>query len=377
MNDFEPENFRQAQAGEVGIVSYSDFYSKTPLKLELGASLDEFNIRYETYGKLNADKSNAVLVCHALTGDHHVAGVYGINDKKTGWWNNIVGPNKPLDTEKYFVICSNCIGGCRGSTGPNSINPKTGKRWNLTFPVYTIGDMVNAQARLLDHLGIEKLALVIGGSMGGMQALQWAVSYPDRVQRVLGLATTSHQNAQAIAFNEVGRHAIMSDEAWNGGDYEHQPAVGLGVARMMAHITYLSDKGMDDKFGRKVELNLQNPFAPSFQVERYLHHQGKTFVNRFDANTYLYLTKALDLFDLRGHCNTLEEAFKNVKAKVMTVGFTSDWLFLPEQNREIALALIRAKKNASYVEIESDQGHDSFLIHSPKLYAIIENFLNV
>ncbi len=377
MNDFEIDN--TGQCGEIGIVEYKDWYSKEPLHFENGGVLPEYNIRYETYGKLNADKSNAILVCHALTGDHHLAGVYGIDDKKTGWWNNLIGVNKPLDTEKYFIIGTNCIGGCQGSTGPSSINPATGKRWNLDFPVYTIKDMVNAQARLLDFLGIKKLKAVLGGSMGGMQVLEWAVSFPDRLERAIALATTSRQNAQAIAFNEVGRHSIKSDLLWNNGNYEpdNPPAIGLSVARMMAHITYLSDKGMEDKFGRELNIDINDPFAPSFQVERYLHYQGKSFVNRFDANTYLYLTKALDLFDLKGECEKLEEALIPITAKVLIVGFTSDWLFLPEQNKEIVQALLRAKKQATYVEIESDLGHDSFLTHSPKLYGLIESFLDV
>ena len=341
--------------------------------------MESFNIRYETYGRLNADKSNAILVCHALTGDHHCAGIYSLQDRKTGWWNNIIGPAKPLDTNKYFVICSNCIGGCRGTTGPVSINPKTGKRYNLTFPAVTIQDMVAAQERLITHLGIEKLKMVIGGSMGGMQVLQWAIDFPDRVERVCALATTSRQNAQAIAFNEVGRSAIMQDPVWQGGDYalERVPSVGLGIARMMAHITYLSDQGMEGKFGRgHSRISGEEIFKPSFEVESYLHHQGQSFVNRFDANSYLYFTRALDLFDLRLNGGSLESAFKDVMAKFLVVGFTSDWLFPPEQNRDIVKALLRIGKTASYSEIQSDLGHDSFLIHSPKLYKLIEYFLN-
>lgn len=370
--------------GDVGIVAYSDYFCEDPLKFELGGELESFNVRYETYGRLNDDKSNAILVCHALTGDHHAAGVYSLDDRKSGWWNNIIGPNKPLDTNKYFVICSNCIGGCRGTTGPSSINPKTGERYNLSFPAVTLRDMVAVQERLITHLGIKKLAMAIGGSMGGMQCLQWAIDFPDRIGKVCALATTSRQNAQAIAFNEVGRSAIMQDPVWNNGDYklERVPSVGLGIARMMAHITYLSDKGLEGKFGREQREGQKTPdgkeiFKPSFAIENYLHYQGQSFVNRFDANTYLYFTRALDLFDLRQYGGSLESAFRDMKAKVLVVGFTSDWLFPPVQNREIVKALLRIKKTASYAEIKSDLGHDSFLIHSPKLYKLIEYFLDV
>ncbi len=378
MNDFEDTSFLE-DGGDVGIVAYQDYFCDSPLHFQLGGVLESFNIRYETYGRLNDDKSNAILVCHALTGDHHCAGVYSLNDKKSGWWNNIIGPAKPLDTNKYFVICSNCIGGCRGTTGPVSINPKTGKRYNLTFPAVTMRDMVAAQKRLIDHLGIKRLKMAIGGSMGGMQTLQWAIDYPDMVEKVCALATTSRQNAQAIAFNEVGRSAIMQDPVWQGGNYalERIPSVGLGIARMMAHITYLSDKGMQGKFGRgHRKIDGSEIFKPSFEVESYLHHQGQSFVNRFDANSYLYFTRALDLFDLSLIGGSLEAAFKNVQARFLVVGFTSDWLFPPEQNREIVKALLRDGKNASYAEIKSDLGHDSFLIHSPKLYKLIGYFLN-
>ena len=378
MNDFSIQDGDLRTPGEVGIVNYEDFHCDVPLNFALGGSLKSFNIRYETYGNLNADASNAILVCHALTGDHHCAGVYSISDRKTGWWNNIIGPNKPLDTSRYFVICSNCIGGCQGSTGPSSVNPDTGEIYALDFPIVTIKDMVAAQARLLDYLGIDTLELAIGGSMGGMQVLQWAVDYPDRLRKAVALAATSRQNAQAIAFNCVGRAAIMQDPLWQRGRYDpkNPPRVGLSIARMMAHITYLSDKGLEEKFGRQIHKNGGDYFDSSFEVENYLRYQGQSFVNRFDANTYLYVTRALDLYDLRGADGTLESTFEKVKAKVMTVGFTSDWLFPPSQNLEVVQALLRCGKNATYAEIESDLGHDSFLIESPKLYELLEYFLD-
>ncbi len=377
MNDFS-SSLRESAFGEIGFVSCSDFHCAVPLSFALGGGLKSFDIRYETYGKLNAEKSNAILVCHALTGDHHCAGIYSLTDKKAGWWNNIIGPNKPLDTNKYFIICSNCIGGCQGSTGPSSINPETGQRYNLSFPIVTVKDMVLAQSRLLDYLGIDTLALAIGGSMGGMQVLQWAVDFPERVRKAVALATTSRQNAQAIAFNCVGRAAIMQDPLWKNGEYEfgNPPRVGLSIARMMAHITYLSDKGLEEKFGRQTHKNGGDYFSSSFEVENYLRYQGQAFVNRFDANSYLYITRALDLYDLRGEDGSLESTLEKVKANVMTVGFTSDWLFPPEQNLEIVRALLRCGKNATYAEIESDLGHDSFLIESPKLYELITYFLD-
>ena len=377
MNDFS-SSVRESAFGEIGFVSCNDFHCGVPLSFSLGGGLKSFDIRYETYGKLNAEKSNAILVCHALTGDHHCAGIYSLTDKKAGWWNNIIGPNKPLDTNKYFIICSNCIGGCQGSTGPSSINPETGQRYNLSFPIVTVKDMVSAQSRLLDYLGIDTLALAIGGSMGGMQVLQWAVDYPERVRKAIALATTSRQNAQAMAFNCVGRAAIMQDPLWKNGGYEfdNPPRVGLSIARMMAHITYLSDKGLEEKFGRQTHKNGGDYFSSSFEVENYLRYQGQAFVNRFDANSYPYITRALDLYDLRGEDGSLESTLEKVKANVMTVGFTSDWLFPPEQNLEIARALLRCGKNATYAEIESDLGHDSFLIESPKLYELITYFLD-
>lgn len=382
MNDAN-DPWAETDGGEVGLVEEQDFLCQEPFTCEEGGVLPEFTLRYETYGHLNEDRSNAILILHALTGDHHVAGVHSLNDRKTGWWNHILGPGKPIDTREYFVICSNCLGGCQGSTGPASINPKTGKSYGLDFPMITIGDMVHAQKRLLDHLGIEKLYAVIGGSMGGMQALQWSVAYPDIPQRVLAMATTARQNSQAIAFNEVGRSAIMQDADWKNGEYGDGagPKVGLAIARMMAHITYLSDRGLEAKFGRarretmKSGPDAREHFDVEFEVESYLRYQGKAFVNRFDANTYLYFTKALDRFDLYGKSGDLSETFKDVKARTLVVGFTSDWLFPPEQNEDIVYALLEARKDASYVECEMDLGHDSFLLHSQELYNLVTSFL--
>jgi len=373
------EDNAYAQQGEVGLVEYQDFVHPEPFTFEMGGSIEQFTLRYETYGRLNAHKDNAILICHALSGDHHCAGVHSLKDRKPGWWNHIIGPGKPIDTTQFFVICSNCIGGCQGSSGPSSINPATGQPYKLKFPLVTIGDMVRAQRQLIAHLGIDRLYCVLGGSMGGMQALQWAIEYPDCVERVLGLATTARQNAQAIAFNEVGRAAITQDPAWQGGAYEvgKGPDVGLSVARMMAHITYFSDKGMDEKFGRNRREGKQTvqQFDVEFEVESYLRYQGRAFVNRFDANTYLYFTKALDRFDLYGDSGCLEDAFAKVNARVLVIGFTTDWLFPPQQNREIVHALLRCGKHATYAELGMDLGHDSFLVESPELYELVHAFI--
>ncbi len=376
--------------GDVGVVRPQDFVSREPFTFDCGAEISEFTLRYETYGKLNAAGTNAIFICHALSGDHHCAGRHAADDRKPGWWDNIIGPGKPVDTHEYFVICANCLGGCRGSTGPTSPNPKTGRRYNLDFPALTIRDMVRAHARLVSHLGVKSLAAVVGGSMGGMMALQWGIDFPQQVRSVIAMATTARQSAQAIAFNAVGRSAIMQDPAWNHGDYEPDkgPNVGLAVARMMAHITYLSNKSLDSKFGR-ARRGQASPAAPAngnggetpghfdveFEVESYLQHQGQSFVNRFDANTYLYFTKALDRFDLHGPDGRLEDAFKPAKARALIVGFTSDWLFPIEQSKEIAQAMLRAGHPATYAEVTSDLGHDSFLLNSPELYSLVRSFL--
>ena len=366
-----------SKKGEIGKVSPKVFEHKDKFVMSHG-ELNSLQITYETYGKLNKDRTNAILVCHALTGDHHVAGIYE-GDKRKGWWDHAVGPGKAIDTDEFFVICSNCLGACQGSTGPTSINPVTDKPYGMSFPDLTIKDMVTAQKLLLDHLKIKSLYSVIGGSMGGMQVLQWAVEYPEVVERIIPIAATARHSAQAIAFNEVGRNAIIQDAQWKNGEYSAAsgPDVGLGIARMMAHITYLSEESMERKFGRSrksaplEDSEPQQRFDVEFEVESYLRHQGKSFVNRFDANTYLYLTKALDRFDLYGENNDLSEALAKVKAKTLSIGFTSDWLYTPAQNREIVDTLLRLGKEASYAEIDYDLGHDSFLLKADAFHNLI------
>jgi homoserine O-acetyltransferase len=378
MNDSE-QITQSTPEGEVGIVAYTDFESKKPFHFESGGVIPELTLRYETYGHLNADCSNAILICHALTGDHHCAGVYDMTERKQGWWNFMVGPGKPIDTRRYFVICSNVLGGCQGSTGPGSKNPKTGERYNLDFPKLTVKDMVRAQALLIDSLGIDQLHAVIGGSMGGMQTLQWAIEFPERVGRYIALACCARHNAQAIAFNDTGRQAIVRDPAWQKGNYDTSapPAHGLAVSRMMAHITYLSDTGMDARFGRKrrAEDSSREHFEVEFEVESYLRYQGQQFVSRFDANTYLYLTKALDRFDLHSEAGSLDASLQAVKAPGLVVGFGTDWLYPPQGNREVVEALLRVGKEATYAELAMDAGHDSFLLRAPKLDQLIRSFL--
>jgi homoserine O-acetyltransferase len=371
---------RHRAIGDVGLVTPRDFAHRSPFTFKSGQILPGFTLRYETYGRLNATRDNAILICHALSGDHHCAGWHTPEDRKPGWWNNLIGPGKAVDTQRFYVVCANVLGGCQGSTGPSSINPETGRPYGILFPFVTIHDMVRAQKLLLDHLGVSELHGVIGGSMGGMQALLFAIEYPRFVRRVLAMATTGRESAQAIAFNEVGRQAIMQDPAWNHGDYpkESGPRVGLAIARMMAHITYVSDASMDRKFGRRKKENA-NPnaytFDVQFEVEGYLRHQGQTFINRFDANSYLYITRALDQFDLATAYGSLERAFASVECETLVVGFTSDWLFPPEQNRSLTLSLLRAGKRASYAELSTDLGHDSFLLESEELYSLVRGFL--
>ncbi|MSU71092.1 MAG: homoserine O-acetyltransferase [Opitutus sp.] len=371
---------RYLAPGDVGLVTPRDFVHAQPFTFKSGQIIPGFTLRYETYGTLNATRDNAVVVCHALSGDHHCAGWHSLTDRKPGWWNNLIGPGKAVDTQRFFVVCANVLGGCQGSTGPSSVNPETGRPYGILFPFVTIRDMVRSQKLLLDHLGVAELQGVIGGSMGGMLALQFAIEYPRFARRVLAMATTGRESAQAIAFNEVGRQAIMQDPAWNHGDYPRDggPRVGLAIARMMAHITYVSDASMDRKFGRRKKESAPNDaytFEQQFEVEGYLRYQGQTFINRFDANTYLYITRALDQFDLVQTGGSLESALAPVEAETLVVGFTSDWLFPPEQNRLLALALLRAGKRASYAELSTDLGHDSFLLESEELYALVRGFL--
>lgn len=351
-----------------------------PLHMDSGVSLSPFSIAYQTYGELNAQRSNAVLVCHALTGDQHVANTHPLTGK-AGWWQTMVGPGKPVDTDRYFVICSNVIGGCLGTTGPASTNPATGKPYGLEMPMVTIRDMVQAQAYLIDHLGIEQLFCVIGGSMGGMQVLQWAASFPERVFSAIPIAAAARHSSQNIAFHEVGRQAIMADPDWAHGRYfetGRQPTKGLSVARMAAHITYLSDEALHRKFGRK----FQNKTAPTFsfdadfQIESYLRHQGSTFVERFDANSYLYLTRAMDYFDLAAdYDGILAKAFQGSKTRFCLVSFTSDWLFPTSASRAIVHALNASGASVSFVEIETDKGHDAFLLDLPELFVTTAGFL--
>ncbi len=351
-----------------------------PLVLDSGKVLSPLTIAYITYGTLNAERSNAVLITHALTGDQFVASTHPVTGKP-GWWDLAVGPGKPIDTDRFFVICANVLGGCMGTTGPASIDPATGKIYGLNFPLVTIRDMVRAQAMLLDQLGIEKLLCVIGGSMGGMQALQWAATYPERVFSAMPIATGARHSAQNIAFHEVGRQAIMADPDWRGGDYNSfdvHPSKGLAVARMAAHITYLSEAALQRKFGRELQDRqaLSFGFDADFQIESYLRHQGMTFVDRFDANSYLYITRAMDYFDLAADFDgVLAEAFRGTKARFCLVSFTSDWLFPTSENKRIAHALNASGANVSFVEIESDRGHDAFLLDEPELFQVMQGFL--
>ena len=345
--------------------------------LESGEKLESITLAYETYGKLNQQKFNAILVLHALSGDAHAAG-FQKGDKRAGWWNSLIGPGKALDTKKYFVICSNVLGGCRGSTGPSSINPKTGKPYGTEFPIVTIKDMVNAQHKLINHhLGIDKLLSVVGGSMGGMQVLQWMVSYPENIQSAIPIATTMKHSPQQIAFNEVGRQAIMGDHNWNNGNYYGglHPDKGLAVARMIGHITYMSELSMAEKFGRRLKnQGAEFKFGSNFEVEGYLQYRGDKFVKRFDANSYLYITKAIDYFNILNG-KKLSNIFKGLKAKVLVLAFVSDWLYPAHQSREIVKACKLAGVDTTYCEINSTYGHDAFLLEVKEETHLIKNFL--
>jgi len=351
-----------------------------PLLLDSGEQIASFDMAYKSWGKLNSDKSNVVLICHALTGDQYVRGLNPITGKR-GWWENMVGPGKPVDTDAYYVICINALGSCAGTTGPASINSITGKTYGIDFPVITIGDMVRAQAMLLDHLKIEKLFSIIGGSMGGMQALQWAVDYPDRAKTVIPIAATWRHSAQNIAFHEVGRQAIMADPNWSAGrylDHDQRPQSGLAVARMAAHITYMSETSLTNRFGRALQDRdkLAFGFDADFQIESYLRHQGLSFVDRFDANSYLYITRAMDYYDLgAAHGGVLAEAFRGTKTRFCILSFTSDWLYPTSESRHISRALNAVGARVSFADIEMSKGHDSFLLDCPEMFNIVRGFL--
>ncbi|MCM0080370.1 homoserine O-acetyltransferase [Geomonas sp. Red32] len=360
----------------IGIVKEQLATFDTELRLESGRILGPIEIAYETYGTLNQAADNAILVTHAWTGNAHLAGRHSEEEKRAGWWDEIVGPGKLLDTNRYFVICSNVIGSCFGSTGPTSTNPKTGKRYNLTFPVITVRDMVKAQALLMDRLGIERLFCVLGGSMGGMQALEWATQYPERVASAVVLATTPRPSAQAISLNAVARWAIFNDPTWKKGEYRKNPKDGLALARGIGHITFLSDESMTAKFGRRFSArDGQFDFFGQFEVERYLSYNGYNFVDRFDANSFLYLAKALDLYDVAAGFESVDEAFAPVTASIQFFAFTSDWLYPPAQTEEMVESLKRLGKEVDYHLITSAYGHDAFLLEHETFTPMVQEFL--
>lgn len=377
---FQPLTAVSNVAGEAAGEAFT-FSMVRPLELDSGGCIAPLTIAWKTFGKLNAAKSNAVLLCHALTGDQYAAGTHPVTGK-LGWWSSMVGPGLPIDTNRFHVICSNVIGGCMGSSGPHETDPSTGKPYGLRFPVITIRDMVRAQAMLLDHLEISSLACVAGGSMGGMQVLQWASSYPQRVHSALAIATAARHSAQNIAFHEVGRQAILADPEWSEGNYQAMgtnPRKGLAVARMAAHITYLSEAALHRKFGRNLQDRsaLSYRFDADFQVESYLRHQGASFVERFDANSYLYITRAMDYFDLAAdHGGVLAHAFAGTPTRFCVVSFTSDWLFPTSEAKKIVHALNAAGANVSFVEFETDRGHDAFLLDIPDMFRTLRGFID-
>jgi homoserine O-acetyltransferase len=380
MNDAEEDiPIVPPEPGEVGLVEPHDFVHAQPFTFESGQVLPGFTLRYETYGRLNAARDNTVVICHALSGDHHCAGIHALTDAKPGWWNNFIGPGKAIDTNQFFVLCANVLGGCQGSSGPSSTDPRTGRPFGLAFPFVTIRDMVHAQKLLCDHLGLASLAAVIGGSMGGMLVLQWGIEYPAFVRRLIPLATTARESAQAIAFNEVGRQAIMADPNWQGGDYDGKagPLAGLAIARMIGHITYLSDEQMHAKFARRLQdrERFGYGFATEFEVESYLRYQGDSFVRRFDANSYLYITKSMDYFDLPARYGSLVEAFENVRAEFLVVSISSDWLFPTYQSKETVKALKANGIPTTFVELDSPHGHDAFFLPNKRLSATLAGFL--
>ncbi|WP_085677933.1 MULTISPECIES: homoserine O-acetyltransferase [unclassified Pseudomonas] len=366
----------------VGLVTPQIARFDEPLALACGRSLNSYELVYETYGTLNASASNAVLICHALSGHHHAAGYHATTDRKPGWWDSCIGPGKPIDTNRFFVVSLNNLGGCNGSTGPSSINPATGKPYGAEFPVLTVEDWVHSQARLADRLGIAQWAAIVGGSLGGMQALQWTMTYPDRVRHCVDIASAPKLSAQNIAFNEVARQAILTDPEFHGGSFQDQgviPKRGLMLARMVGHITYLSDDSMGEKFGRELKSDKLNYdfHSVEFQVESYLRYQGEEFSGRFDANTYLLMTKALDYFDpAAANGGDLAATLADVKADYCIMSFTTDWRFSPARSREIVDALMAARKNVCYLEIDSPYGHDAFLIPTPRYMQGFANYMN-
>ncbi len=382
----ESKAHAEAQTGSVGIVETKTMTVAHPpemLQLECGRSIGPITVAYETYGELSTKRDNAILILHAWTGDAHVAGRHHPDDAKPGWWDIMVGPGKAFDTNRYFVICMNVLGGCKGTTGPASINPTTGKPYGLTFPMVTIADMVKVQKLVLDKMGITQLLSMAGGSMGGMQVLEWILRYPESTRSAMIIASTSRLSPQSIAFNEVGRHAIISDPHWQNGDYygsDTPPETGLAIARMIGHITFLSEESMNQKFGRRLQNQAEYSylFTREFEVESYLHAQGSRFVKRFDANTYLYITKAMDYYNAAADWGegSLEKACKRIQAKTLVVSFTSDWLFPSSQSRELVKAMRQNNKDVSFVEIKSSYGHDAFLLESKTLNRMMDSFLD-
>jgi homoserine O-acetyltransferase len=369
-------------ADSVGLVTPGRIEINTPLTLDCGRTLPRHALMIETYGELNAAASNAVLICHALSGDHHAAGYHTAEDRKPGWWDSAIGPGKPIDTRRFFVVCLNNLGGCQGSTGPLEINPETGTAWGPDFPIVTVRDWVRSQALLADALGIRRWAAVVGGSLGGMQVMQWAIDLPQRIAHALVIASAPRVSAQNIAFNEIARQAILSDPEFHGGRYTEagvRPARGLKLARMLGHITYLSDEAMRARFGRLLrdtDGQFNYNFDVEFEVESYLRHQGNSFVDRFDANTYLLMTKALDYFDpAREHGDSLAAAFSKTQAKFLVVAFVADWRFAPARSREIVKALVDAGRDVAFANIESNLGHDDFLMPIPQYHAVLRRYL--
>ncbi|WP_422135799.1 homoserine O-succinyltransferase MetX [Endozoicomonas sp. ALD040] len=364
----------------VGLVEPETVHFDQPLQLSCGQTLNEYDLVIETYGELNTEKSNGILICHALSGHHHAAGYHSMEDRKPGWWDNFVGPGKPLDTRHFFVVSLNNLGGCHGSTGPTSINPQTGKLYGSDFPIVTVEDWVESQARLADHLGIRQWAAVVGGSLGGMQTLYWSTAYPERLRHAVVIASAPKLSAQNIAFNEVARQAIRSDENFRDGQYLEEgtlPKNGLGLARMVGHITYLSDDAMGQKFGRELKNEEYSfDYGVQFQVESYLRYQGENFSGSFDANTYLLMTRALDYFDpARKFNDDLAQALSPAKARFLLVSFTTDWRFSPERSREITDALLKAGKQVSYLEVDAPQGHDAFLMNIPRYVNAVSGYM--